>query len=84
MLWVVWGGNISTNLSPGEHLLVILLPRVDVPTAIPEVGVFVYWRRGVGHHVSRVLASVHVWVSGLVNVGPGGGFDLANNKCQHY
>ena len=52
MLWVVWGGNISTNLSPGEDLLVVLLAGIAVPTARPEVWVFVYGGRGVRHHVS--------------------------------
>ena len=32
--------------------------------------------------MGRVLTSVHVWVSRLVNVGPGGGLNLANNPRQ--
>ena len=82
MWWIVV--NISTHLSPGEDFLIVRLARVSVPTAVPEMRVFVYRGRREGHHVGRVLPSVHVWVSGLVNVGPGGGFNLANNQCQIY
>lgn len=58
--WVLGSGvgggshlaNISTNLSPGEDLLVVLLAGIAVSTARPEVWVFVYGGRGVRHNVS--------------------------------
>ena len=65
------------HLSPCKDLLVLVC--VTPPAAGPEVRVLVYGRGGEGHHVSGVVTLVHLRVSGLVNVGPGGGLNLTIN-----